>query len=191
MFPVTQSEISTKMLPWLQEGYATVAADGPLALRVEPLARAVGKNKSSFYHHFADLEVFTEWLLTYHLQRARLMAEKESRCQTIDELITVILDHKTDLLFHRQLRFHRDRPDFDACLEQTATEVVVAIIPLWSKTLGLDPRAELTEMVLNLSIENFYLQINDHTLNREWLTDYFDQLRHMVDQFRRGRGVVK
>lgn len=32
---------------------------------------------SSFYHHFADLEVFTEVLMEEHLKRASIVAERE------------------------------------------------------------------------------------------------------------------
>ncbi|MEZ4687033.1 MAG: hypothetical protein R3B47_13480 [Bacteroidia bacterium] len=45
---------------------------------MERLARDIGKSKSSFYHHFADLEVFTALLLNQHLEQAKVMAEKEA-----------------------------------------------------------------------------------------------------------------
>ena len=43
---------------WLEVGYRCFADRGPNGLKVERLSKKVGKNKSSFYHLFADLEVF-------------------------------------------------------------------------------------------------------------------------------------
>ena len=50
-------------LPWILCGYNIFSKEGPKGLKIEVIARQVSKNKSSFYHHFADLEVFTEILL--------------------------------------------------------------------------------------------------------------------------------
>ncbi|MEM7514864.1 MAG: TetR/AcrR family transcriptional regulator, partial [Bacteroidota bacterium] len=52
--------------PWLKAGYDIFSQEGPGGLKVERLARIVGKSKSSFYHHFADLEIYTSFLLEYH-----------------------------------------------------------------------------------------------------------------------------
>jgi AcrR family transcriptional regulator len=43
--------------PWINHGYRTFAYEGPTGLKVERLARQVGKSKSSFYHLFADLDI--------------------------------------------------------------------------------------------------------------------------------------
>ncbi|MFT6210701.1 MAG: AcrR family transcriptional regulator, partial [Bacteroidia bacterium] len=47
-----------------------VAYSGFGSISIESISRQVGKNKSSFYHHFGDTEVFKDELLTYHLLRA-------------------------------------------------------------------------------------------------------------------------
>ena len=59
---------------WIKAGYEVFAASGQDALRIEPLARMVGRSKSSFYHHFADMELFVEHLLAYHLERSAVIA---------------------------------------------------------------------------------------------------------------------
>ncbi len=64
--------------PWILTGYRLFDQQGPVGLKVEVLAREVGKSKSSFYHHFADLEAFTEAMLVHHLQQSRLIAEQEA-----------------------------------------------------------------------------------------------------------------
>ena len=54
--------------PWIEIGYKTFAKLGPDGLKIEALARAVGKSKSSFYHLFATLEIFQRALLIHHLE---------------------------------------------------------------------------------------------------------------------------
>ena len=85
--------------PWIIKGYQVFASEGPQGLKIERLSKSIGKNKSSFYHHFADLEVFIQMLLQYHLKQAEILAIKESNCKTIEEFIQLIIEYKTDLLF--------------------------------------------------------------------------------------------
>ena len=76
--------VSKNELPWIEAGYELFAAQGPDGLRVETLARKVGISKSSFYHHFADIDVFTERLLEWHLDRAVEIAGRARDCRTFD-----------------------------------------------------------------------------------------------------------
>ena len=44
----------TPRTSWIDEGLRALAAGGPEAVRIEPLARALGVTKGGFYWHFAD-----------------------------------------------------------------------------------------------------------------------------------------
>ncbi len=170
--------------PWVEVGYEIFASEGPNGLKVERLARLVHKNKSSFYHHFADLEVFTEHLLAYHLERSRIIAVRESQCKNVvPELLEVILEFKQDLFFNRQLRIHRNIESFRICFEKSSAEVGEAILDVWAETLGIGGNSHLAQMVLNLSLENFYLQITPATLNYDWLVAYIENLKAMIRAF--------
>jgi AcrR family transcriptional regulator len=48
---------------WIDEGLKALAAGGPDAVRIEPLARALGVTKGGFYWHFADRRALLEELL--------------------------------------------------------------------------------------------------------------------------------
>lgn len=169
---------------WLAAGYALFAAAGPHGLKVEVLARRVGKSKSSFYHHFADLECFVERLLARHHDRALVIADRERQCaNVVPDLLNVLIDVKQDLLFNRQLRIHRADKNCAACFEKSSRHVVEALLPVWADMLGLSDNSGLARMVLNLSIENFYLQITDETLTYDWLLTYVDGLQVMVRGF--------
>src|SRR5262245_52783828 len=43
---------------WLDQGLKTLASHGFAALKAEPLAKAMGVSRGSFYWHFADISAF-------------------------------------------------------------------------------------------------------------------------------------
>jgi AcrR family transcriptional regulator len=170
--------------PWIFAGYSMFAKHGPGSLKVEALARKAGISKSSFYHHFGDIDVFIEGLLEYHLTRARVIAERERKCRNVDpELLRVLIDVKEDLLFNRQLRVNRDVPEFKTCFEQASGETGNAIMKIWAEAIGLSHDMGSAELILALTLENFFLQITEQTLNYEWLSNYVKGIRSMVMRF--------
>lgn len=48
---------------WIEQGLRALAAGGPDAVRVEPLARALGVTRGGFYWHFADRSALLEEML--------------------------------------------------------------------------------------------------------------------------------
>ena len=50
---------------WLKQGLKTLAQDGFTALKAEPLAKAMGVSRGSFYWHFTDVEAFHAEILNY------------------------------------------------------------------------------------------------------------------------------
>ncbi len=167
--------------PWIKSAYKIFANEGPQALKVEAIARQVNKSKSSFYHFFVDMDNFIDELLSYHLKRAAIIAEKEKACSNVDpELFEVLITYKEDLLFNRQLRIHRKEERYRQCFEQTSREVANAISEIWAEALGIPNQSFLAELVLNLSMENFFLQITEETLNHTWLKKYVSELKAMV-----------
>lgn len=181
--------MNEKERPWIEHGYHVFAYEGPQGLKIERLSKGVGKNKSSFYHYFADLEIFTDQLLQYHLTKTELIAQKESNCTSLQELIGILLEHKIDLLFNRQLRIHRENPNFEACFTRTNQITIPATMGIWTQILDLQDNSYLAGLVFKLSIENFYLQITDETLNKEWLNNYFKELHTLIQGFKNRRTV--
>ena len=169
---------------WINLGYELFAHSGAAGIKVEALAKAVGKSKSSFYHHFADVELFIDELLQFHLQQAHCIAEKERLAKCIDpDLITILVEHKTDLLFNRQLRIGRNNKHFAETLEQSNRIVGQTFVALWVRDLNLNLSQPQLEGIFELALENFYLQINPQNINHPWLSDYFAQLKRIVARF--------
>jgi AcrR family transcriptional regulator len=48
---------------WIEEGLRALAAGGPEAVRIEPLARALGVTRGGFYWHFNDRRALLEEIL--------------------------------------------------------------------------------------------------------------------------------
>jgi AcrR family transcriptional regulator len=169
---------------WIKFGYQAFAQTGQSELKIERLAKQVGKSKSSFYHHFADLELFTEILLIFHIEQSHIIAKKEQAALNIDpDLINVLLEHKTDLLFNRQLRINQNVKLFDETLCASNKIIGDAFKMVWLKDLNSKMNEELMDGLFSLALQNFYLQINVNTLNREWLSQYFVSLKKITENF--------
>src|SRR5664279_6276683 len=50
---------------WLDQGLRTLAKNGFTALKAEPLAKAMGVSRGSFYWHFADIGAFHAAILRH------------------------------------------------------------------------------------------------------------------------------
>jgi AcrR family transcriptional regulator len=48
---------------WIEEGLRALGSGGPEAVRIEPLARALGVSKGGFYWHFSDRQALLEEML--------------------------------------------------------------------------------------------------------------------------------
>lgn len=169
---------------WIKNGYETFALVGLHGLKVEQLAKKVGKSKSSFYHYFADLELFEEELLKYYIQQAYVLDQKLQNAKNINpELINILIAHKTDLLFSRQLRIHSERKIFAEASTKAKEIAGNSFILLWATDLNLKLSQKQLEGIFELALENFYLQINVENFNHEWLSKYFDYLRRIVENF--------
>src|SRR5688572_31323436 len=53
----------TPRTSWIDAGLRALAAGGPDAVRIEPLAQALGVTKGGFYWHFADRKALLEEML--------------------------------------------------------------------------------------------------------------------------------
>lgn len=177
-------------LPWLETAYQLFSEKGPQSLKVESLAKAVGKNKSSFYHHFADMEIFTRRLLDYHYERSKEIAKREAACQAIDpDLIYVLMESKVDILFSKQLRLHSANPDFSDCFDKVSNETSQGFMKVWMRELELEGKSQIAHQLYELSQDNFYVQINEENLNYEWLSSQFKGIKEMVLKLKKSNSL--
>lgn len=169
---------------WIIKGYEIFALSGEKGLKIEQLAKEVGISKSSFYHHFADLDIFIEEILLHHLKKSSVIAEKERRAEKINpDLIKILIEHKTDLLFNRQLRINANNPNYSDILIKSSKIIGTDFIKLWLSDSKLNLTLKQAEGIFELAMENFFLQINQDNINQQWLTSYFDKLNEVTRNF--------
>src|ERR1700744_2364814 len=79
---------------WLDQGLKTLGKHGFTALKAEPLAKAMGVSRGSFYWHFADVEAFHAEILKYWREIAaeRIIDDVEAAAGK---------DNALELLLHR------------------------------------------------------------------------------------------
>lgn len=162
---------------WIEQGYAVMAMNGSSGLHVEAMARAIGKNKSSFYYYFGTMEVFEATLLEHHIERVNELATAIKTCQNIrPDLFHVFLTYQIDLFFHKQLRVQRDKVAYRKCFEQAFAQIELALLPPWAAFLGLEKQQFFASAFLQLIAENFLLQITPQTLDFAWLDQYLQYI---------------
>jgi hypothetical protein len=128
--------------------------------------------------------VFTAYLITAHLERSKIISIKAKACENmVPDMLNLLIDIKQDLLFNRQLRINRHLPDFKKCFENANKPVENAFIKIWSEAIGLEGKEFLAQVVLNVTVENFYLQITEENLCYDWLLNYFEEIRFMIKSF--------
>ncbi|OJJ15360.1 hypothetical protein BKI52_38755 [marine bacterium AO1-C] len=170
---------------WLNEGYLIFALEGPKGVKIERLAKRLQRNKSAFYYFFSTAEIFTDMLLDHHLANASAMAEKMKEATTLETLTDILIAHKTDLLFNKQLRVNRETPAFEACFNKTNESVGDAFTPIWSTIIGLEEDSDLARLVLKLSVENFFLKITPETFYPDWLKGYFNDFKFLIKNIKK------
>jgi AcrR family transcriptional regulator len=88
--PVYGPDMSDRLTKsdWLAHGLRTLARDGPVALRVEPMAKKLKVSRGSFYWHFRDLKDFHAQLLRSWQERStdQVIADVDAHAAPRDRL---------------------------------------------------------------------------------------------------------
>jgi len=173
--------INANALPWLEAGYEIFALQGPDALKVEALARKVGISKSSFYHHFADLEIYSEMLMAYHLESIGVMARNSTKCKVIDpDFLMLMLEHKRDIMFNRRLRVHRDNLSYQLCFERASYSVEKEFIGIFAAMYGLETQLDIGWNVLKVVNDLFYSRVTNENFTYDWLVKFLEEIDNFM-----------
>jgi AcrR family transcriptional regulator len=166
---------------WIKVGYEMFAMKGQIGLQIEPISRIVGKNKSSFYHHFADIDIFLDELLAFHLNQSKLISEKESKAKNFNpDIINILVEHKIDILFSKQLLLNQQNEKFKRILQIFDKNVADVYIFLLKTDFNLNLKQKGVESFFELLLHDFFLQINAENLNSIWLTEYVSNIKRLA-----------
>src|SRR3954468_1279247 len=77
---------------WLDQGLKSLAHSGFTALKAEPLAKAMGVSRGSFYWHFADIAAFHAAILKHWREVAaeQVIAGLEASAKNTDPLARLL-----------------------------------------------------------------------------------------------------
>lgn len=168
---------------WVRQGYSLFSENGPSGVKVEILARRVGKSKSSFYHYFSDVESFISLMLKLHIVRASELAKAlESTGKEKTDYISGLQQFKDDILFHRQLRFHRHHSSFFSCINQAYTCVEEPAIAAINLAGGFNGSKTISLQYLQLVVDLFLYRLIPEKLDSNWVDVFCNEL----DLFQKG-----
>lgn len=177
--------------PWIEAGYEIFSIHGPEALKIEHLARITATSKSSFYHHFADMEIFREFLLQHHLERAEVISAKAKLCKSLDpDVLQLLADNKADILFNRQLRIYRQSIAFQLCFERAHSLVSNEFIHLWTEWIGMDAKPDVAANVFKVTTDLFYQRLTNENLTYEWLHTFIREIKTFLEEVIRSSGIL-
>ncbi|MEM6966824.1 MAG: TetR/AcrR family transcriptional regulator, partial [Bacteroidota bacterium] len=166
-----------KELQWITAGYALFSQKGTNGLNIEWIARSLDKNKSSFYHYFGNAASFEIELLDYHLQRVKAFAELARACEyLVPDVLNLFIERKEDFFFHKQLRLHRENPNYKFCYEKAFKIFEGAFLDKWTDYLGLNHQPLFASTFLQLIAENFLLRITTSSFDYNWLAAYLQEV---------------
>lgn len=174
--------MNSKLEVWIVKGYEAFAENGIKGINVENLSKSVGKSKSSFYHHFAEIDIFIDELLEHHIQKSKLLSEEIGECDTFDDkMIDILLKYKTDILFNKNLRI-QNQEKFLNCIEKSTEIIELNFLKIWSIYFNFKGNLAQTKVFIDLVQENFYLSITAENLTSDYLKNYFTQLKNKVEK---------
>ncbi len=144
---------STTRNKWLEKGYEEFANYGPEKLSINKISKELGSSRASFYHHFGDVDVFTEALLDYYFNELVIYCiEGEANCKNLfPDLYSFLSKNTLILKFSRQLFLNRQIPAYDEFFSKVFQSPSLKFMP-------------------NLFIEQYKFGISDEAALKLWLT---------------------
>ncbi|MEM6394783.1 MAG: TetR/AcrR family transcriptional regulator [Bacteroidota bacterium] len=177
--------MSDKKLQWIEESYLLATQHGLESLSVNTIARRVGTSKSSFYHYFGDLEMLKLALLKHHVGESRKFFVEICACENVSpDIINAFVKRKVDLLFHKQLRIHREDPVYGQGIEEAYLNVENAAMDLWSEHFGLERQKLFSRKLFRFVSEHFLLSITAEGFDAQWLRDYLEGIADLLQDMK-------
>lgn len=125
---------------WVETGYRLAAQHGLDALKIDRIAKLLGKSRSGFYHCFGDMEGYEDALCDHHYERAVHLADALSETDHFyPDYVYLIADHKDYVFFHKQLYLQRlSNKKYDACFQRAKALTEPKTMELWKKSAQLE-----------------------------------------------------
>jgi AcrR family transcriptional regulator len=174
------------MQKWIEAGYEVFAMEGPEGVQIEKLARKIGVNKSGFYHHFGDRDVFFLKLIDYHYIRNEEFFKELSETQQFDpDVISLIVKYKSISFFQSQLRKHMDNPIYSSAFTKVKKRNEKAYVTRWSEYLKIDENPDLALELWDIVRDLYFIRLNNDKLNFESIQILVKEVYEIVQALKR------
>ena len=164
---------------WLQQGYVDFAKQGPENLSIKHMGEAIGASRSSFYHHFAEMDLFIDELLAQHWDICQEFNEagKEACQNLIPDLYDLLAQYPIPLSFSRQLFHNRHIPRYNFLFVKTYQASAEAfVLNLFAKHMDLQlPQRDLNHLFLTLG-EAWYSRLDPKDLSAATLRKHSEDI---------------
>ena len=181
------SESSQK---WIEAGYTAFAAEGKEGVVIEKLARQLGRNKSGFYHHFGDLDIFVMELINYHFLVIDQFCKEVSQLQRFDpDYLKLLVNYKNSAFVQMQLRKHMDNPLFKEAFHKVRRKTEKVILPLWVAFIKIPDNPSLALQLWDILRDLFFIRLNVHNLSLEFLQELVEDFSKIVETVRHTKAI--
>lgn len=176
---------------WIEQGYALFAEEGLEGIQVERLSRILQRNKSGFYHYFADMEGYCAELVHLHENRITLFVTEIQFLKKIDpDYLLHMVRHATTVMFQVQLtRNKTDYSFYNASMEMDR-KINLALRALWVDFTNIG-NTDLAMRYYDTVRDMFYNKSGSKNFNYRFLHGLFKEAKELIDQAIRHKSHVE
>lgn len=168
---------------WVDTGYQFFANEGLEGIQVERIARALGLNKSGFYHYFGTRAIYLEVLMKHHQKHAERMAADLSEMVDFDpDYFNILVQFKTPVLFHMQLIRNRHDQFLLNWFTKINNQIDPIVIPAWAAFAGLPHNHHLAKLYFEICRDLLYSRITADNLTSEYVKILHHEVRSLIKE---------
>jgi AcrR family transcriptional regulator len=176
---------------WLEQGYIDFAKEGPDNLSINRIGQEIGASRSSFYHHFAEIDLFVDELLARHWAICQEFNQiGYASCKNlIPDLYELLASYPIPLQFSRQLFHYRHMPRFNFVFVKSYEASAQAfVLALFAGHMDLHlPQDDLKHLFLTLG-ESWYSRLDPKDLSAGTLRRHAEDILQDLANFM-GSGI--
>jgi AcrR family transcriptional regulator len=171
---------------WIDAGYELFAIEGPDGVQVEKLARILGRNKSGFYHHFGDREMFFSALIQHHFNVIEQFCQEASLAKHFNpDYLILLVKYGTSAFVQMQLRRQPENPLFSETFHVVRNKTEKILIPLWEDYIKISNNHDLAVKLWDIMRDLFFMRMSAKKLNLSRMQELVGEFSRVVEMIKR------
>lgn len=180
------SEFENTRQLWIEKGYEQFALYGPENFSINLLSKAIDFSRASFYHHFGDIDVFLDELLSKHWDMAKEFNAigKEKCLHLFPDLYQLLEQMPIPLKFSLQLFHHREDPRFNILFVKTYEASAYSFaLKLFKEHLGFSQQEKDIYLLWLTMGEAWYSRLDSNDLTSSTLQKHAEEILNTLSVF--------